>query len=428
MRILYFLALFLGCSFAAMAQKYVGGDISLLPSYEAKGAKYYDENGATVSDPLAFFGQKGMNAMRVRLFVNPDNAPEDAKGQGVCQDLDYVVGLAKQIKAHGMKLMLDFHYSDTWADPAKQWTPKAWLSLSDDDLADTLGLYTRRVLQRLKAEGATPDFIQTGNEISYGMMWGADGGGYGKACYPNSAQANWDRFAKLLTRATEACREECPEARIVIHVERVSLTQQPDNVDYAALTHFFTQMKSHQIDYDIVGLSYYPYFHGALSELEGAVQRLETSITPDKQIMLVETGYPYAWAIGGTTYDATSTWPYSLEGQRQFVNDLVAMLNRHKSVTGLFWWFMEANEYGVDAAHPVTQNWYNAPLFDNRTGRATPALGALRAFVSDPTAVHSVATASQTDTATRYTVDGRPVNGKPKKGVVVGNGWKVSIH
>ena len=88
--------------------------------------------------------------------------------------------------------------------------------------------------------------------------------------------------------------------------------------------------------------------------------------------MVVETGYPYAWAVPGTTYDATSTWPYSAEGQRQFVDDLVTMLHRHEAVTGLFWWFMEANERGVSSSSPVTDRWYNAPLFDNRTGRACP--------------------------------------------------------
>lgn len=131
--------------------------------------------------------------------------------------------------------------------------------------------------------------------------------------------------------------------------------------------------KEYQIDYDILGLSYYPYFHGALSELEGAIRLLESEAS-DKEVMVVETGYPYAWAVPGTTYDATSTWPYSAEGQRQFVDDLVTMLRRHEAVTGLFWWFMEANERGVNSSSsPVTDRWYNAPLFDNRTGRATPA-------------------------------------------------------
>lgn len=422
MRKLQLIVALLGCALMAAAQKYAGGDISLLPSYEAKGAQYYDADGQSVANPLEFFHQKGMNAMRVRLFVNPANAPADAKGQGVCQDLDYVTRLAKQIKDSGMKLMLDFHYSDTWADPAKQWTPDAWKGLDDNVLADSLDNYTRKVLQRLKAEGATPDFIQTGNEISYGMMWGTEAEGYGKACYPDSPQKNWDRFALLLNRAIGACRTECPEAKIIIHVERVSLSQQSDNADYAALSHFVSWMKSYGIDYDIVGLSYYPYFHGALSELEGAITRLETEV-PDKQLMVVEAGYPYAWAVGGT-YDATAVWPYTLEGQRQFADDLVTMLNRHERVTGLFWWWMEANEHGVNSSSPVTTHWYNAPLFDNRNGHATPALESIARFASDPTAVSTPSRPAAAASCAHYSVDGKQLGSRPHHGLVVCGGSK----
>lgn len=207
---IFLLALLLGATVATMAQRYVGGDISLLPSYEAKGAEYYDEAGAPIDDPLAFFTSKGMNAMRLRLFVQPAHASAEDRGQGVCQDLDYIVPLAKRVKQAGLRLLLDFHYSDSWADPAKQWTPRAWQGLDDETLAGSLAQYTRRVLRRLEAEGATPDLIQTGNEISYGMLWGAASEGYAKACYPDAPKANWQRFASLLRRATEVCREECP--------------------------------------------------------------------------------------------------------------------------------------------------------------------------------------------------------------------------
>ena len=154
---IFLLALLLGATVATMAQRYVGGDISLLSSYEAKGAEYYD--------PLAFFTSKGMNAMRLRLFVQPAHASAEDKGQGVCQDLDYIVPLAKRVKQAGLRLLLDFHYSDSWADPAKQWTPRAWQGLDDETLADSLAQYTRRVLRRLKAEGATPDLIDAGNQM-----------------------------------------------------------------------------------------------------------------------------------------------------------------------------------------------------------------------------------------------------------------------
>ena len=150
----------------------VGGDISLLTQYEQHGAKYYDKNGKRINDMLGFFKERGLTAMRVRLFVDPSKASAEDKGQGVCQDLEYVKALGARIKAAGFKLLLDFHYSDSWADPVKQYTPDAWKNLTEDQLPDTLYAYTRRCLQEMVAAGATPDYIQTGNEISYGMLWG----------------------------------------------------------------------------------------------------------------------------------------------------------------------------------------------------------------------------------------------------------------
>ncbi len=104
----------------------VGGDISLLTQYEQHGAKYYDKNGQRINNMLGFFKEQGLTAMRVRLFVDPSKASADDKGQGVCQDLEYVKALGARIKAAGFKLMLDFHYSDSWADPVKQFTPDSW--------------------------------------------------------------------------------------------------------------------------------------------------------------------------------------------------------------------------------------------------------------------------------------------------------------
>ena len=112
------------------AQKYVGGDISLLTKYEENGANYMDADGKSITNVLAFLKDQDMNAMRVRLFVEPSNATKAEKGQGVCQDLDFVKNLGKNIKDAGLKFMLDFHYSDTWADPGKQGTPASWKTIN----------------------------------------------------------------------------------------------------------------------------------------------------------------------------------------------------------------------------------------------------------------------------------------------------------
>ena len=361
------------CAFSAHGQKYVGGDISLLTKYETNGAKYYTHSGEAISDVLTFFKSEGLNSMRVRLFVDPSKAPSTEKGEGVCQDIDFVKALGQRIKAKGMSFMLDIHYSDSWADPAKQYIPDAWKSLSDAELTEKVYDYTTEVLKTLNEAGATPDFIQTGNEISYGMLWGARTASASsmKKFYAGSS-SNASRFFGFLKNAVKACREQCPQAKIVIHTERVA------NTNYT--TQFYQDVEANAVDYDIIGMSYYPYFHGNLAQLEKTLAATEKAF-PEKQIMIVEAGYPYAWEVPGTTYDYSGTYPYSDQGQLNFTNDLIEKLNTHPNVTGLYWWFMEANEYGLDwNTKRVTDKWYNAPLFDNNNGRATSALSVLKNF------------------------------------------------
>ena len=408
------------CALTAMADgKYVGGDISLLPSYTGHGALYYDTDGNLIDAPLTYFKELGMNAMRVRLFVDPSKASSDDKGQGVCQDLDYVKALGKEIKEAGMALMLDFHYSDSWADPAKQWTPDSWTGLSDDELYTRIYEYTKEALQQMKAAGATPDFIQTGNEISYGMLWGkmSDPANTLKKCYVNS-DANWPRFTTLLKKAISACREECPQAKVVIHTERVAQNE--------VLKSFYDKMSSYGVDYDIIGLSYYPYYHGSLTVLEGALNKMEANF-PEKEIMLVETGYYHDWQPNDVTYDLSYTYPISGEGQKAFTEALIAKLNTHEKVTGLFWWFMEANEHGLDwNTQRVTDKWYNAGLFDNQTGKAEPAIKVLKDFLGHD-GIEALPVSYEAQHSV-YTLDGRSIERPTAPGLYIIDGKKQLIR
>ena len=341
---------------------FVGGDMSMLTKYEKQKATYYTNTGTKINDLLAYVKEQGWNTIRVRLFVDPSNDNDKC----VCQDIDYVKALGKRIKDAGLLLMLDFHYSDTWADPAKQWTPADWLSMSNDQLYTKIYEYTKDCLEQMNAAGASPDFIQTGNEISYGMMWGAKGSSANR-CYMGS-EANWPRFTTLLKQAGKACREVCPQAQIIIHIERVA---QPN-----VIVNFYNQMKNKGVDYDIIGLSYYPYFHGNLNALETALNTVESTF--DKPIQIVETGYPSKYAIGGSTFDYTSTYPYSQEGQRKFTEDLITLLKNHPRVNGLSWWYPEANAKGCTG--DLNTNWYNAGLFNNENGRALKAFYEMKNF------------------------------------------------
>ena len=363
----------------------VGGDISMLTKYETHQrwalryginyAHYYDMNGQVIDDVITWTKQQGWNAARVRLFVNPANASAADRGQGVIQNLDTVKVLGARIKAAGMKFMLDFHYSDSWADPVKQYTPAEWATLDDEALVDKVYEYTRDCLRTLKAAGATPDYIQTGNEISYGMLWGPVGTPTAelKKCYMGD-EANWDRFANLLKAAGRACREECPNAKIILHTERVAKVN--------ILLNFYNQMRNKQVDYDIIGLSYYPYYHGNLSTLAVALSNVRNSFQ-DKDVMIVETGYSYKYKVGDQ--DFSSIWPLTYAGQKQFTVDLINRLKIYPMVKGLMWWFPEANEYGLGGSYwnqlHVNDEWYNAGLWDHANGRATPALYELKNFV-----------------------------------------------
>ena len=396
----------------APAQKYVGGDISMLPKYEQAGVVYKDKSGNTVSDVIAFFKQEGMNAMRVRLFVDPTQDSDKA----VCQDLEYVKTLGKRIKDAGLSFLLDFHYSDTWADPGKQWTPNDWKDLNDADLANKVYEYTKDCLQQLKEAGAEPDMIQTGNEISYGMLWGtkaAVGNNQANRCYTTSSTANWNRFFNLLKKAGQACREECPNAKIIIHSER---TPKP-----SVLTDYFDRMKTAGIDYDVIGLSYYPEHHGNLTTLETALTSLENK-NYGKDIMIVETGYSYAWSIGGT-FDYQSTYPYTEEGQRQFTADLITKLNAHSSVKGLFWWWPEDN-----GNNSVTNKWWNAALYDHSTGKPYAALYELKNFMDGNSGISSPTPSLSKGEGAWYTLDGRRLTDKPSaKGYYINNGKTVVV-
>ena len=399
------------CSTITNAQKYVGGDLSMLTKYETQGAKYKAKNGAAINDLLAFVKQQGWNTIRVRLFVDPSKDNDKA----VCQDIEYVKALGKRIKDAGLLLMLDFHYSDTWADPAKQWTPADWLSMSNEELYTKIYDYTKDCLEQMNAAGATPDFIQTGNEISYGMLWGKEGSSTYR-CYMGS-EANWPRFTTLLKEAGKACREVCPQAQIIIHIERVA---QP-----SVIVNFYNQMTKKGVEYDIIGLSYYPYFHGDLSQLETALNTVEQNF--NKPIQIVETGYPSQYAVGGSTFDYTATYPYTQAGQKKFTTDLIALLNKHSRVNGLSWWYPEANAYGCTGN--LKNGWYNAGLFNNNNGLALDALYEMKNFLGDETCLKSPDADSHNDDIW-YNINGSRLTGKSTstKGIFICNGSKRTVR
>ncbi len=341
--------------------RYVGGDISLLPKYEEHNSGYKDANGKKINDLITWFVQDcGWNTFRVRIFVNPDGSD-----LAVCQDLAYVTALGKRIKDAGAYFMLDFHYSDTWVDATHIQAPAAWKGSSDAQMAQHVADYTREVLQTLKAAGAAPDLVQVGNEIMYGLC------GIKVAPY-NKQDSNWEGYLGLLKAGCDAVREELPNAIIIIHTDR------PTNSGYNKF--YYQKLVDANIDFDVIGLSYYPFWHGYLTDeqvktksdknnLVKAIKQLATDF-PDKKVQIAECAYNFTnWPNEGVNYNTQDVWECSKKGQYQFVKDLVDALKPLDNVDGINYWFPEEAGNGDDSdwnagGATVMKSWLSRGFWD----------------------------------------------------------------
>lgn len=327
------------CVYTQAQTRYIGGDISTLPLYEKDLSYYKDVNGSRITNFITWaINDCGWNTFRVRIFVNPTKADQDGTiNPSVCQDLAFVTALGQRIKAAGAYFMLDFHYSDTWVDATHIQAPAVWKGVSDAAMADSISQYTHKVLQVLKAANATPDLVQVGNEIMYGLC--------GIKVKPyNDASSNWDGYLGLLHAGCNAVREECPDAQIIIHTDR------PTNTGYNS--YYYNKLKSANVDFDVIGLSYYPFWHGYLNaeqvasksnknNLVNAINNLKT-LFPDKRVQIVECAYNFQnWPSSGVSYNTQDVWPCSIAGQYQFVKDLVDNLKPLENVDGISYWFPE---------------------------------------------------------------------------------------
>jgi arabinogalactan endo-1,4-beta-galactosidase len=301
----------------------IGGDLSLLPQYIDAKAVFKNSSGNTV-DPLPFLKGKGFNYVRCRTFVNPSLNTETG------QDVNYVISFAKQVKSAGLKFMLDFHYSDSWADPGQQTKPSAWKNLAASALPGQVYSYTKSTLQSLKDAGITPDSIKIGNEITFGMLWNDGRVGVWDESWNTNTQ--WNLFYQMLGNASKACREVFSSSRIIIHTERSG--------DVESSQRFYQKMSDGKIDYDVIGLSYYPFWHGTLSDFDKVLSMFESSFS-SKEIMIVEVAYPYNdWGYPSDS-KYSKVYASTQQGQADFTKAFVAQVKKHSKVTSIFWWFPE---------------------------------------------------------------------------------------
>jgi len=243
--------------------KILGADISFLPELESRGIKFSD-NGRT-EDVITLLKAKGFNYIRLRIFNDPANPKGYSPNKGFC-DLEHTKQMAKRIKASGMKFLLDFHYSDYWADPQQQNKPAAWVGEDFTALKKSLYDYTVDVMRQLKEQGTTPDMVQVGNEINHGMVW------------PEGAINNLDSLAQLLYEGVKGVHAVSPNTIIMLHI---ALGGQN-----AESRFFLDNMTKRNVPFDVIGLSYYPKWHGTLADLKANMTDLSTRYK--KQVMVAE--------------------------------------------------------------------------------------------------------------------------------------------
>lgn len=246
---------------------YKGVDISSLLELEDNGLKLYDANG-NECEALKLCQQNGVNSVRLRIWNDPSQVPE---AQGYC-DLEHTVVFARRIKAKNMSFMLDFHYSDFWADPGKQRKPAAWEQLDPQSLVQAVYDYTKEVLERLTAEGCQPDMVQVGNEIRSGML------------FPDGEVPHFAQLARLLNAGIQAVRDVSPDIQVMIHLDQGG--------KYIFLKEWFDAvMAEGLLPFDVIGVSFYPFWHGTFMDLKQSLDALvERYQLP---VIVVETAHPW---------------------------------------------------------------------------------------------------------------------------------------
>lgn len=244
-----------------------GADIGWLPQMEATGFKFFDQDG-TEKDCLQLLKDRGMNTVRLRVWVNPN----DDKASGHCSK-DETVAMALRAQKMGMRVMINFHYSDSWADPGKQHKPKAWENLSFPDLLNAVYDHTFEVVSALKKAGVTPKWVQVGNEIPGGMLW------------PDGSTDNWLQLGQLLNKGYEATKAVDKNIKVIVHLDEGNNNEK--------FRYFFDNATAQKVKYDIIGLSYYPFW--IKKDYSETIADLEFNLIDmvnryDKDVMIVEVG------------------------------------------------------------------------------------------------------------------------------------------
>ncbi|HEX3720875.1 MAG TPA: glycosyl hydrolase 53 family protein [Verrucomicrobiae bacterium] len=333
-----------------------GADFSDLAYFESLGINYKD--AGQVQDGIQILKNHGINCVRLRLFTS-SAAQAAANPYNYGNNTTYTVPLAARVKAAGLSFLLDFHYSDTWADPAHQATPSAWTNLSFTQLVQKMYTYNSNTIAKFAAAGAMPDYVQVGNEITSGMLWptgkvSGDGG------------ASWNQLGQLMTAAAQGIRDASGTRmpKIIVHIDRGG--------DWATTEWFFDNLNAQAVPFDIIGESYYTFFQGSPESLSNCLNNAAARY--GKPIIVAEDAFPW-------TNSCPSSWTNSLygfaptaDGQVSFIAAISQIV---KSVpnqlgAGFFYWGAE-----YQAARGVNEAGYNTSSFFDFSGNVLPVADAV---------------------------------------------------
>ncbi len=367
---------------------YKGMDVSTLPEVERLGGRFYD--GGVEGDALDILQSYGANALRLRLWNDPYSENGEPYGAGT-NDLQSVIALTGRAKAHGMDVLLDLHYSDFWADPGKQRVPKAWRGMDADALTEAVYTYTRDTLTALKRAGAYPDLIQVGNELSNGMLWPL-------GQLPD--YGNYDNLARFVSAGIRGVREADASMPVMLHL---------DNGGNNALYRdwFDRYLERGEDDFQIIGLSYYPFWHGTMEDLRDNMCDLATRY--GKELIIAETSMGFTMEDYAayeklsaderkgyaTREELVAKVPFAMtrEGQSDYMRalfDVIDSVPAHKCRGFFYWepawipvpglgWATEAALPYIEEKGPCGNEWANQALFDY-DGNALPALSVIRDY------------------------------------------------
>lgn len=312
-----------------------GADLSFLKQAEDKGMIFKD--GTNAAPGLQIFHNHGYNWVRLRIFVEPVT-------NQLPNNLAYTIAMAQDAKKLGYQFLLDFHYANTWADPGKQPTPVTWEKMSHSERVSAVFAYTRDAIAAFRDAGVLPDMVQIGNEVTHGILW-PDG----------KLPEHWDNFTHYIyagINGVDAGRGNGKRPKIMIHVDCGG--------DRKKTQWFFDKLNSYDIPYDVIGFSYYPWWHGTLTDLRENLAFAAHEY--GKDVIVVETAYH--WKPNRETADRPEPFPETPEGQRQFLDELTRTVmavpdNRGR---GVFWW------------EPAVTGGLGARGFFDETGDSLPVL------------------------------------------------------